>query len=358
MQGKTLGFLVTKFSPSVYYGENDCPDGLTPTTDEAFLLTQTPAERLRLLKPENALEFEKKWKTDYTTGPNGEDICRNPRSFLNDDRHPVHLTVKGAVSHGMNLDGTDDGRATARSCKHEKFRGPNGEPGIDNQLYRVMGCAKNWRGDPTNGSGMALKYNNYMKDGLHNYLIEIRGMKDPRNTEEVEVGIYSTEDKSMLDGAREHLRNQTFAVTKNPRWRNVTRGKIVDGVLTTEVIDTMYLDWFFALNGPFGAVNEHEFRQVHFRLSLETDGTLKGVMGAYDSIEVQSAQGRHGGKGVATNGNRDCASEYKSMAVYADGVPDPVTGQCTHISLSQDVEAVPAYIIHPEQQSTKVASAK
>jgi len=36
----------------------------------------------------------------------------------------------------MNLDGTTDGAATANSCAHEKFTGPNGEPAVDNQTYR------------------------------------------------------------------------------------------------------------------------------------------------------------------------------------------------------------------------------
>ncbi len=356
-KGETLGFLVTKFAVAIYYGDfaTDCPEGFSPTTDEQYLLTQKPAERARLLKPENAPELEKKWKIEYTSGPNGEDICRNPRSFLDDPRHPVQKTVQGKISYGMNLDGTEDGRATARSCKHEKFRNPEGEL-VDNQLYRIMGCAKSWRGEgATFGGSMALKYNSYMKDGLHNYLIELRGVNDRRNDDDVEVGIYSTDDKSLLDGAREHLPNQTFAVTANPRWRNVVHGRIVDGVLTTDVIDTMYLNWFFALNGPYGAVNEHEFRQVHFRLTLEKNGILKGIMGGYQPIEITSAQARNGGKGVATNGNRDCASEYKSMAAFADGYPDE-NGQCTMISLAQDVEAIPAFVLHPEAARAQTAA--
>ena len=96
------------------------------------------------------------------------------------------------------------------------FRNPEGEL-VDNQLYRIMGCARVLarRGRDLGGS-MALKYNSYMKDGLHNYLIELRGVNDRRNDDDVEVGIYSTEDKSLLDGSREHLPNQTFAVTSNP----------------------------------------------------------------------------------------------------------------------------------------------
>ena len=358
-EGETLGFLVTQFAISIYYGDfkTDCPDGITPTTDEAFLLTQTSSERARLLRPENALELEKKWKIDFTSGPNGEDICRNPRSFLDDPRHPVHLPVQSKVSYGMNLDGNVDGSATPMTCRHDNFTGVNSEAGVDNQMYRIMGCAKSWRGEgPKFGGSMAIKYNSYMKDGLHNYLIELKGVNDRRNDPDVEVGIYSTEDNSMLSGAGDHLPHQTFAITKNPRWHNVVHGRIVDGVLHTDTADVITLDWFSALNGPFGAANEYEFHRAQLRLELLPDGTLKGILGAYLPIDATSAQARNGGKGVATNGNRDCASEYKSMAVYADGFPDPKTGQCTMISMSNDVVAIPAFVLHPDPGPQKTAS--
>jgi hypothetical protein len=357
-KGETLGFLMTEFAIAIYYGDIkvDCPDGLTPTTDEGFLLTQTPAERKRLLLPENAPELETKWKKEFTTGPNGEDFCRNPRSFLNDDRHPLHKLVQSKVAYGFNLDDNADGSAQGFTCKHTNFNGVDGEAGIDNQMYLIMGCAKAWRGEAQGQGSMTLKYNSYMKDGLHNYLIEVRGVDDRRNDPDVEVGIYSTEDKSMLDGNSEHLANQTFAVSKNPKWHNVTKGTIVDGVLTTEMMDELNLDWFSALNGPFGAANEYEFRRAKFRLELRPDGTLKGMFGAYQPIESTAAQARNGGKGVGTNGNRNCASEYKSMLAYADGFPDPKTGICTHISTAHDVMAVPAYILHPDKGSATTAA--
>jgi hypothetical protein len=357
-EGETLGFLVTEFAPSIYYGDlaTDCPDGISPTTDEGFLLTQTPAERARLLMPENALELEKKWKSEYTSGPNGEDICRNPRSFIDDARHPVHKLVQSKISYGMNLDGNADGAATPMTCKHDNFTGVEGEEGVDNQLYRIMGCAKAWRGAPNVGSDMKIKYNAYMKDGLHNYLIELKGVNDRRNDPEVEVGIYSTEDTSLLSGAGEHLPHQTFAITKNPRWHNVIKGRIVDGVLRTETAEVVTLDWFSALNGTFGAANEYEFHRAQVKLELLADGTLKGLIGGYVPIDETSAQARNGGKGVATNGNRNCASEYKSMLFYADGFPDPKTGLCTMISMSNDIVAIPAFVLHPQPGPPKTAA--
>ena len=356
--GETLGFFVTQFAIAMHYGDfaSDCPDGLSPTTDEGYLLTQSPGERARLLKPENALELEHKWKVEYTTGPNGEDICRNPRSFLDDLRHPVHKLVQSKVSYGMNLDGDSDGAPTSMTCRHENFAGVDGEAGVDNQMYRIMGCAKAWRGSPEFGGDMAIKYNAYMKDGLHNYLIELRGVNDRQNDPEIEVGIFSTEDKSLLSGAGEHLPFQTFAVTQNPRWRHVVRGRIEDGIIRTDTVDTLTLNWFSALNGPFGAANEYEFHRAQLKLELKPDGTLKGILGAYLPLEATSAQARNGGKGVATNGNRNCASEYKSMAVYADGFPDPKTGQCTMISMANDIAAIPAFVLHPGPSPAKTAA--
>ncbi|MBM3514072.1 MAG: hypothetical protein FJX59_10195 [Alphaproteobacteria bacterium] len=358
--GETLGFLVINFAPAVYRGDfaSDCPEGLSATTDEGFLLTQTPAERARLLKPENAKELEQRWKIEFTSGPNGEEICRNPRSFIDDPRHPIHKPVQSKIALGMNLDDNVDGSATPLTCKHQTFTGTDGEAGVDNQLYRAMGCAKAWRGTDATGSEMQIKYNAYMKDGLHNYLIELKGVNDRRNDPEVEVGFYSTEENQLLSANGGHLAHQTFTVTKNPRWHNVLKGKIVDGVLTTETLDHFTVDWFSALNGPFGAANEYAFRRAKLRLELLPDGTLKGLLGGYLPVETTSAQARNGGRGVATNGNRDCASEYKSMLIHADGFPDPVTGQCTMISMANDVVAIPAFVLHPEPPPAKTAAAE
>lgn len=358
--GETLGFLVVNFAPAVYRGDfaSDCPEGLSPTTDEGFLLTQTPAERTRLLKPENAKELEHKWKIEYTSGPNGEDICRNPRSFIDDPRHTLNKPVQSNIAFGMDLDDSADVAATPVSCAHQTFTGVDGEIGVDNQLYRAMGCAKAWRGTEATGAEMQIKYNAYMKDGLHNFLIELKGVNDRRNDPEVEVGFYSTEENQLLSADGGHLAHQTFTVTRNQRWHNITKGKIIDGVLTTDMLDYLTLDWFSALNGPFGAANEYAFRRAKLRLELLPDGTLKGILGGYLPVETTSAQARNGGKGVATNGNRNCASEYKSMLFYADGFPDPVTGQCTMISMAQDVVAVPAFVIHPEPPPAKTAAAE
>jgi hypothetical protein len=45
----------------------------------------------------------------------------------------------------------------------------------------------------------------------------------------------------------------------------------------------------------------------------------------------------------------DCPTFSQAVHRYADGYPDPATGKCTAISTAFDIEAVPAFIIHPEE---------
>ena len=335
-KGDTKGFLITRSAQAFTYDamEVDCPLGFELTTEEGFLATLTPAERERLLRPENAKEYGYRWREEYITGPGGENVCNNPKSFLTDPRHPAYRGVQSTVAYGLNLDGTTDGGATSNSCTHEKFAGLSGEAAVDNQLFRALGCSKSWRLQPDSGG----RY-------FDSYLIEVRGLDDLRNDDHVEVGIYSTEDVSMRSQTGAHLPNQSLRVTPNPRWRTETQGRIVDGVLTTDVIDVMYLRWQIPLTGAFGQASEFEFHDIRFQVSLRPDGTVTGILGGYRPIDNIATRYRCC-KSAATAGNNDCASEHKTLVALADGYPDPDTGLCTMISSAQNVEGIPAFVVH------------
>lgn len=343
---ETLGFLITGSANAFHYGamDVDCPMGFESSVEENFLATLTTAERNRLQRPENAKEYAQSWKEDFITGPGGENVCNNAKSFVDDPRHPPFRGVQSSVAYGLNLDGTADGRATANSCAHPKFKGLNGEPAVDNQLYRALGCVKVYEGD-IRAKGGDTPAEQKTRRALDLYLIELRGLDDLRNDDYVEVGIYSTEDRSIESDTGTDLPQQSFRATANPRWRTQTQGRIVDGVLTTDVIEAMYLSWKIATTGPFGQASEHEFRDVRFRVSIQPDGTMSGIMGAYRPIENITTEGRCC-KSMASVANHDCASEHKTFVAMADGYPDPHTGQCTMISAAQRVEGIPAFIIH------------
>src|SRR5688572_33181301 len=90
-QGQTKGFLIVRSDLGIHYGEfkDECPDGFENTVEDGYLALKTPAERERLLKPENAREYMNGWKNEYITGPGGENVCNNPAAFMSDPRHPA-----------------------------------------------------------------------------------------------------------------------------------------------------------------------------------------------------------------------------------------------------------------------------
>ena len=339
-EGSTLGFLIVDTRLAMHYGpfEADCPGGFEPTVEENFLATLSPDERERILRPENAEEYANAWKGEFINGPGGENVCQNPKAFLEDPRHPPHRGVQSRVAYGLNLDDTPDGRATPLTCEHPKFEGLNGEPAVDNQLYRAVGCYKSRR-----GTGESQQQGSE----LDPFLIELRGVDDLENDRHVEVGIYSlaADDLVIRTPGGAPLPQQSFRVTSNPKWRNETTGRIVNGELRVDHLDTLLLKFRLFTWGAFGEVYSHEFRRVRFKLKLEADGGISGIMGGYRPLWNISTVA-YCCRATASTANMDCASEYKTFVQMADGDPDPETGQCTTISAAQRIGGIPAFVIH------------
>ncbi len=350
-ESSTLAFLIGTADMGTHYGkfEEDCPQGFELTLEESYLASLTPAQREWMLRPENSFEYGNAWKNDYLAGPGGANVCGNPKSFSNDPRRRPYHGVASKVAYGLNLDGTTDGRATAKTCAHQKFEGLNGEPLADNQLYRASGCSKLNR-------GTELQSTQYLERA---FLVELRGVDDVKNDDHVEIGIYSMADgeASLKAGDGSDVAYQTFSITANPRWRAQTTGRIVDGVLTSESVPVLHLSragGFAAGRGnyvsgapgtAFAYAGQFEFRDVRFRLTLRPDRTFKGVMANYRPIDNIYLSEYAGGRGTASTANNDCAAEYNMLAKFADGHPDPVTGACTAISAAQNITGTPAFLV-------------
>src|SRR5690606_38987213 len=80
----------------------------------------------------------------YTNrGPAGENVYYHPTVVK--DSLPFR-DAKGPTAIGLDLDGESDGKgAGGYSLPHENFVSPEGVRGVDNQLYRVLGCTGGWR---------------------------------------------------------------------------------------------------------------------------------------------------------------------------------------------------------------------
>ena len=179
--------------------------------------------------------------------------------------------------------------------------------------------------------------------------MELRDVDDLQNDDRVEVGIYSIEEQDLIlqSPGGEPLPNQSFRISSNTKWRNQTTGRIVDGELRIDNLDRLYLKYRMSTWGAFGEAYSHEFRRVRFKLQLEPDGGLTGLMGGYRPLMNISTVG-YCCRGTASTANMDCASEYKTFALMADGDPDPETGQCTTISASHKLTGIPAFVSHED----------
>ena len=59
--------------------------------------------------------------------------------------------------------------------------------------------------------------------------------------------------------------------------------------------------------------------------------------------------------GVHANAFISCPGLWEAANKYADGYPDPETGECTAMSSAWHIQAVPAHIIHPSKPNTRQA---
>lgn len=333
------GFVLTRLSTAIYRGDEkiDCPEGRSPSLKDAYLATQTPAERARLLRPENSVELEQRYKVDYVVGPAGRDICTAPAEF-DTPAHPPQKIDRSPVSLGLDLDGArDDAHPTPGTCAHQSFRSPTGETGIDNQFFRAVACNTFWRGAP---GGVSDGEN--LKDSpltVPPAVIVVRGVDSWENDPHVEVVVAGTPDPQPTDVRQKIISGGSMTMTDNPRYRTVLQGHIDHGVLTTEPADIILAhNWVGASGG------ELVFRHARLRVRLQPDGTLAGVAGAYRPIDNAIGVLEVGGPGVASTAGVDCASVRKTLRMLADGDPDPSTGACTSISMGLEFAAKPAFV--------------
>jgi hypothetical protein len=101
---------------------------------------------------------------------------------------PGQPQVTGRIGDGFNLDG---------KVKATDFVSPDGEKGIDNNLYRAWGCDAPWRG---NGNAtLDLRANDKMQEGLYTMVLRVSGNQDPMNDSDAIVEIGYSPDKIIKD---------------------------------------------------------------------------------------------------------------------------------------------------------------
>lgn len=342
----TLGFVITTWHNAVYETKfiDECPTGLADGNHFYWWNSKTPKARAELTE-DGLTNRPFRLRMMLNRGKNGEDICMDPTSI---DFPPIR-TVQGQVSFGMNLDGNSDGRPTENTCQHENFTSPAGEPGIDNQFYRVVGCIHAYR---SVGYFFANPNESRKLQSLAIILMEVEGVDDPRNDDSVTVTFYRSVDGYALDSTSQFVPYGSYRIDMfegKPRYGDKVQGQIVDGVLTTESADVM-LPYF----GNY-TYQQMQIRGMRMKLEIDEGGrTSTGLVAGYYPVDLVYHQAMGIG-GVHANAFISCPGLWDAANKYADGYPDPETGECTAMSAAWHIQAVPAYVVHPERAPARQA---
>jgi hypothetical protein len=204
-----------------------------------------------------------------------------------------------------------------------------------------VGCVYGWR---KGGLPELNAHEGRGTSGLGMTLIEITGVTDPRNSDNVTVTFYRSVDQFAFDGTGKPLPFASYTIDMDgalPRYGDSLKGTIKDGVLTTERGDVR-----LPFYGNYNFMNR-AIRDMGVRLEIAADGaTAKGqVTGYYDLAEFLYYVGGMVGH---TSTADDCPAMYVAGHQLADGYPDPTTGQCTHLSSAFDIVAYAAFAIRPD----------
>lgn len=357
------GFVVSRFGYALSRDAEEtgaCPDGMTEgyeSLSDVFWPRREPLPR----KPgEEDDDYRRREFGRAFADPEAKNLCLNPELGPPDPKFRT-VTGAGVPVDGIDLDGRDSSRTASAvgSCAHDDFVGLDGARGVDNQWFRVVGCSPSFQ-----STGQSIEFDTVMFTGAWGILITLEGVDDPENDDEVEVGIYANADPIELSANRVPLRNATYAMDWDPRFRATTRGRIEEGVLTTEPVDLRIHTYKSDMR------LDRPLVEARLRARIEPDGTLSGILAGYTPVEAAYdfqygvRNGEDGAGRVAPLRHRmitsigqarvlghTCEGAWHALHAHADGHPDPETGRCTTISTQYRFEAIPAFVVEAETES-------
>src|SRR5262249_14752435 len=150
---------------------------------------------------------------------------------------PGFRTFDGDVPlDGFDLDGTDSSKGDVHTCAHRDFPARDGSRGIDNQHWRLVGCTAGFQpfhsGIREGRFGRKSQGGIFISEEDHPILVQISGVDDRKNDDDVTVRFFSSAEPLSLDATSDVVPYASMSVLADEKyWSPPARGKIVDGVL-------------------------------------------------------------------------------------------------------------------------------
>lgn len=341
--GATRTYVVTWFAPIADANPDQCSQmNRKPTQDEYYALMspeRAAQQRTALASKGGANTILLPYR-----GPDELNVTMLPGIVAD----PGFVTPTASVVRGFDLDGDDgSGRTPKWTRAHTNYVSPDGRKGIDNQLFTIQGCIAGWR---RNGF-LPMIGNELRRAGGLSILVEVSGINDERNDDDVAVTILYSADPMKRDGSSKNvLPDFTFRVNDNPEFTQDFvrfRGRMKDGVITTDALDRkIYLH-----EGP---ASTWSMAQPRMRLEFTADGAMKATLGGYRDWREFLAMAFFRSSDYENTIGFNAPGMYNAVRRAADGLRDPETGEFDGISAAYEMEGLPAFI-PPEQQSRLAA---
>jgi hypothetical protein len=316
-----IGYVMTERRWAVYQtkdGKTECPQGFNDGNREEF----------KKLFPDNGTK-----RTVVETQLKREGEQWHPETV----RYSMpYKEAQGKISYGLNLDGKVDA---------DDFESPEGEKGIDNQLYRVDGCTQGYR------AGGAFEHfeNLFMKQSEDSrVLIEISDVDDLRNDDQVTITTYRGLEALLTDASGDSFipgGTQQIDMRWGKRFISSAPGKIVDGTLISDAMDKLLVPW-----GRGVSYQYQVFRGARFKLKL-TPETAEGLLAGYADVDSYTLRRNEGwSTHHQSYGQFSSITQHQAMVRLADGYPDPKTGKNTAISSAMLVKFTQVFIQRPDKE--------
>ena len=338
---ETQGYVVSAFHTATYSHEDNCPGGGNGGQNEVNqrgleYIGYSPEEaRAALL---NVDSFEQSdvgedgespllMQVMYRGKMNGEPANINHYPESQKD-YNLEL-VSGPYAIGFDLDGLGPDQESG-------FEDPEtGEKGVDNELFRAMGCFLNYdRTLPDRPIYEDIIWD-FQRDVMPALLLSVTG-EDLSEDGEVTVTFYKAVEHIRRNMTGGPLLDATYVIDPNPFTFGELKGRIEDGVLTTYAPGA-YVLW----EGEAPTFTKIELTNARLRLKLNADHSLEGWLGGYQPwmdfwfLIGQAGELMH---------YIDVTGTYYNVKKLADAHPDPDTGENAAISATYRVELAPAFL--------------
>lgn len=322
----TRSFVVDWLLDGFYYDEATCPAGLNPSATEFYRRDLLKAGHSKQAVEEAMKDFpgeggaKQPWIPLVSVRGNGKDNVYEMPWTAPD---PQLKRAEGRFSFGFNLDGNAETGSFVNPQTQEK--------GVDNGLFRAMGCNRSWRGPRP---GIAEVHWDIARNQMPALLMTVvtpDGGKDGPATVTFDRAL----DIVVRDAQGSAQADITYVIDPNPRSHAELQGSVKDGAVTVSApAANLLLDAYVA--------PELRFQKAQARFTIDGKGKLTGTIGGYIPWRVIYASRASYVEEYASS--TDMPGVYYSLKKSADAGPDPKTGENTLISSAFNIEAVPAFV--------------